>query len=176
MTSIDSFSSPGQARTASGRKVRKSNDLNILFNSRYRNPDNVKTLMGELQPLAPALGKAFAIIAVMTHGPNLPTGLEDHNLRHSLFMAAAKCALSDEQIQAVLAHPEKEEKRILYHKLLTTSCRPFSTMLYIEARDFFQTRVTDALYIILSTNCTWDFEVTNPCFISKYCLIASDYT
>ena len=101
------------------------------------NQDKIKTLMGELQPL----GKAFAIIAVMTHGPSLPTELADHNLRHRLFMAAAKYALSDEEIQAVLAHPDKEEKRIYYYNLLTTSCRPFSTTLYNEARDFFQTRV-----------------------------------
>ncbi len=51
--------------------------------------------MGELQPL----GKAFAIIAVMTHGPNLPTELAERNLRHCLFIAAAKYALSDEGIQ-----------------------------------------------------------------------------
>ena len=79
----------------------------------------------------------------MTHGPNLPTELADHNLRHRLFLAAAKYALSDEEIQAVLAHPDKEEKRIYYYNLLTTSCRPFSTTLYNETNEFFQTRVFD---------------------------------
>jgi hypothetical protein len=95
--------------------------------------------MGELQPL----GKAFAIIAVimMAHGPNLPTELADHNLRHRLFVAEAQYALSDEEIRTVLAYPHKEEKRIYDHNLVTTSCRPFSTTLYNEARDFFQTRV-----------------------------------
>jgi hypothetical protein len=53
------------------------------------NQDKIKTLMGELQPL----GKAFAIIAVMSHGPNLPTGLAHHNLRHRIFMAAAQYAM-----------------------------------------------------------------------------------
>ncbi len=95
--------------------------------------------MGELQPL----GKAFAIIAAraMTHGPNFPTVLAEHNLCHSLFMAAAKYSLSDEEIQTVLEHQDKEEKCIYYHNLLTTTGRPLSTALYNEARDFFQTRV-----------------------------------
>ncbi len=110
----------------------------------------------------------------MTHGPNLPTELADHNLRHSLFMAAAKNALSNEEIQAVLAHSDKEEKRIYYHNLLTTG--PFSTTLYNEAREFFRQEFSDDPYIILSTDCTSDFKVTNLCLISKYCLIPSDYT
>jgi hypothetical protein len=40
---LDSYSTPGRARTASGRKVRKTKALNIMFNSRYMNPQNVKT-------------------------------------------------------------------------------------------------------------------------------------
>ena len=86
--------------------------------------------MGELMPL----GKAFAIIAVMTHGPNLPTELSQHNERHSIFMAAAQYALSAEDITTVLAHPDADEKRIYYHNLITTSCRPLNTLLYNEAR------------------------------------------
>ncbi len=61
--------------------------------------------MGELQPME----KAVAIIAVMTHGPNLPTELAEHNPHHSLFMAAAKYALSDEKIQTILDHPNREK-------------------------------------------------------------------
>ena len=48
-----------------------------MFGSRYRNPANRKELMGELMPL----GKAYAIIAVMTHGPDLPTEITLHNER-----------------------------------------------------------------------------------------------
>ncbi len=124
-----------------------------MFNSRYRHPgpDNVKTLMGELQPL----GKAFAIIAGMMHRPNhdLPTKLAGHNLYRRLFLAAAQYALSDEEIRTVLAHPNQEEKSIFYHYLL---CCPLSTTLYNEASVFFRPEFLDALYIILCTNFTWD--------------------
>ena len=93
--------------------------------------------MGELMPL----GKAFAIIAVMTHGPDLPTELSLHNERHRIFMAAAQYALSEEDIATVLAHKDQDEKRIYYHNLLTTSCRPLNTLIYNEAREYFQEKV-----------------------------------
>ena len=93
--------------------------------------------MGELMPL----GKAFAIIAVMTHGPDLPTELSMHNERHRIFMAAAQYALSEEDIATVLAHKDQDEKRIYYHNLLTTSCRPLNTLIYNEAREYFQEKV-----------------------------------
>ena len=108
-----------------------------MFSSRYRNPANRKELMGELMPL----GKAFAIIAVMTHGPDLPTEISLHNERHSIFMAAAQYALSADDIKTVLEHTDAEGKRIYYHTLLTSSTRPLHTLLYNEAREFFQDRV-----------------------------------
>lgn len=92
--------------------------------------------MGELMPL----GKAFAIIAVMTHGPDLPTELSLHNERHRIFMAAAQYALSEEDIATVLAHKDQGEKRIYYHNLLTTSCRALN-LIYNEAREYFQEKV-----------------------------------
>ena len=128
-------SRPG--RTPSGRMDRKNNPLNKMFGSRYRNPENTKVLMGELMPL----GKAFAIIAVMTHGPDLPTEISLHNERHRIFMAAAQYALSEADIKAVLDHPVAEDKRTYYHNLLASSCRPLNTLLYNEARDFFQDEV-----------------------------------
>jgi hypothetical protein len=130
----DFESSPG--RTASGRKARKTNALNMMFGSKYRHPDNKQTLMGQEQPL----GKAFAIMAVMMHGPDLPTEISLHNERHKIFMAAAPYAMSKSDIDAVLAHPDQAEKIIYYHNLLTTSCRPF-TLLYNDAREFFQDKV-----------------------------------
>ena len=93
--------------------------------------------MGELMPL----GKAYAIIAVMTHGPDLPTELSLHNERHSIFMAAAQYALSADDIKSVLEHPDAEDKRTYYHTLLTSSSRPPKTLLYNEARNFFQDKV-----------------------------------
>jgi hypothetical protein len=78
---LDSSFSPGHGRTKSGRKVRKTNSLNMMFNSRYRHPDNQEKYMGELMPL----GKVYAIIAVMTHGPDLPTEISQHNERHRIF-------------------------------------------------------------------------------------------
>ena len=54
---------PPPGRTLSGRKARKTNSLNQLFNSRYRNPEIGELLMGEQQ----TLGKAFAILAFMVH-------------------------------------------------------------------------------------------------------------
>jgi hypothetical protein len=79
--------------------------------------------MGELMPL----GKAFAIIAVMTHGPDLPTELSLHNERHRIFMAAAQYASSEADIKIVLEHPDAENKRTYYHNLLTSRCRPLNT-------------------------------------------------
>ncbi len=124
-------------RTLSGRKARKTNALNVMFGSKYRHIDNRQTLMGQEQPL----GKAFAILAVMMHGPDLPTELSDHNERHRIFMAAAPYAMSKSDIDAVLAHPDQEEKKIYYHNLLTTSCRPVLALMYNDARDFFQKKV-----------------------------------
>jgi hypothetical protein len=93
--------------------------------------------MGELMPL----GKAFAIIAVMTHGPNIPTEISLHNERHRIFVAAAQYCLSEEDIACVLAHKDQDEKRTYYHNLLTTSCRGLTVLLRNEAREFFQTKV-----------------------------------
>ena len=128
-------SRPG--RTQSGRIDRKNNPLNKRFGSRYRHPDNRKELMGELMPL----GKAYAIIAVMTHGPDLPTEITLHNERHSIFMAAAQYALSADDIKTVLEHPDHEEKVTYYHTLLASSSRPLNILLYNEAREFFQDKV-----------------------------------
>ena len=108
-----------------------------MYGSRYRHPDNEKRLMGELMPL----GKAFAVIAVMTHGPDLPTELSLHNERHRIFVAAAQYSLSEKDIAVVLAHRDEDDKRTYYHNLLTTSCRGLTSLLYNDARDFFQTRV-----------------------------------
>ena len=93
--------------------------------------------MGELMPL----GKAFAVIAVMTHGPNLPTELGQHNERHRIFIAAAQYALSEDDIQTVLECKDTEAKRIYNHNLMTTSTRGLTSLLYNEAREWFQTRV-----------------------------------
>ena len=93
--------------------------------------------MGELMPL----GKAYAIIAVMTHGPDLPTEISLHNERHSIFMAAAQYALTEDEIKTVLEHPVAADKRTYYHNLLASSCRPLNTLLYNEAREYFQDKV-----------------------------------
>jgi hypothetical protein len=129
--------SPGQGRTKSGRKIRKFNSLNMRFGSKYRHPDNEEKLMGELMPL----GKAYAIIAFMMHGPDLPTELAQHNERHWIFVTAAEYALSNEDLAAVMAHNDGDEKHIYYHNLLTTSTQSFSSLLYKEARYWFQNTV-----------------------------------
>jgi hypothetical protein len=130
-------SEPVPGRTSSGRRDRKSNALNLMFGSKYRNPANRETLMGQEQPL----GKAFAILAIMMHGPDLPTEYSQHAERHRIFMAAAPYALSKGDIETVLARTDQEEKKVYYHNLLTTSCRPVSAMMYNDARDFFQRKV-----------------------------------
>ena len=84
----DFESSPG--RTASGRKARKTNALNVMFGTKYRHPDNKQTLMGQEQPL----GKAFTVIM---HGPDLPTELSLHNEHHKIFMAAVPYAMSKQK-------------------------------------------------------------------------------
>ena len=127
------------SRTPSGRKSRKMNTLNLQFGSRYRNPDNETLLMGENQ----TLGKAYAILAVMMHGPDLPTELSQHKERLRIFIAAAPYALLADEITAVLAYQDSDldEIRVYLLGLLTTACRPLSTLLYNDARDFFQTEV-----------------------------------
>jgi hypothetical protein len=55
--------------------------------------------------------------------------------------------LSSGEIATVLADTDQEEKKIYYHNLLTTGCRPVSALLYNSARDFFQRKVfTSAKY------------------------------
>ena len=117
--------------------------------------------MGELMPL----GKAFAIIAVMTHGPDLPTELSMHNERHRIFMAAAQYALSEEDIATVLAHKDQDEKRIYYHNLLTTSCRPLNTLIYNAS--IFRRKCLHASVLMWSTSCIWGWESLKACLISK---------
>ena len=128
---------PPPGRTLSGRKVRKTNSLNLVFNSRYRNPENRELLMGEQQPL----GKAYAILAVMMHGPLLPTEIAQHDERRRIFIAAAPYAMSKDDIDSVLSHQDFDELRIYLHNLLTTSCRPITSLLFNDARNFFQTQV-----------------------------------
>ena len=76
--------------------------------------------------------------ASWTHGPDLPTELAAllalHNERRRIFMEAAQYAMSEEDIQTVLQHPDADDKKTYYHNLLTTSFRPLQTLLYKEAR------------------------------------------
>ena len=108
-----------------------------MFGSKYRHPDNTQTLMGQEQPL----GKAYAIMAVMMYGPDLPTEISLHSERQRIFMAAAPYAMSSSDIATVSAHPDDDERRIYFHNLLTTSCKPLSALLHNEARHFFQSFV-----------------------------------
>ena len=93
--------------------------------------------MGEQQ----TLGKAFAILAFMMHGPPLPTEIAQHNERRRIFIAAAPYAMSKDDIASVLDHQDFDELRIYLHNLLTTSCRPISSLLFNDASKFFQTQV-----------------------------------
>ena len=97
----------------------------------------MQTLMGQEQ----TLGKAYAIMAVMMHGPDLPTEISLHAERQRIFNAAAPYAMSSSDIATVLAHPDDGERRIYFHNLLTTSCKPLCAVLHNEARQFFQTCV-----------------------------------
>ena len=78
--------------------------------------------------------------ASWTHGPDLPTELAAllalHNERRRIFMEAAQYAMSEEDIQTVLQHPDADDKKTYHHNLLTTSFRPLQTLLYKEARHF----------------------------------------
>ena len=59
--------SPASEKTKSSHDSFK-NELTKRFGSKYRDPDNTKTLMGEHMPL----GKAYGIMAVCMFGPNGP--------------------------------------------------------------------------------------------------------
>ena len=80
------------------------------------------------------LGKAYAIMAVMMHGPNLPTELNQHSERHRIFLAAAPYAMSKSDIETVLESSDQDEKKIYLHNLLTTSCRPVSAMIMYDVQ------------------------------------------
>jgi hypothetical protein len=92
--------------------------------------------MGELH----SIGTAFAILAVMMHGPECPTEISQHKARERIFMAAAKYALTADEIKTIMGHKEEGDKIVYYHGLLTTGLRPI-TLLYNDARDFFQNKV-----------------------------------
>ena len=77
------------------------------------------------------LGKVFAIMAVMMHGPDLPTEISQQNTgkRHRIFMAAAPNAMGNLKIDIdfVLESADWIEKIIYYYNnLLTTGCRPIA--------------------------------------------------
>jgi hypothetical protein len=59
-----------------------------------------------------------------------------HNERRRIFMQAAQNAMSEEDIQTVLQHPDADDKKTYHHNLLTTSFRLLQTLLYKEARHF----------------------------------------
>ena len=142
---------PPPGRTLSGRKARKTNSLNQLFNSRHQNPEIGELLMGEQQ----TLGKAFAILAFMMHGPPLPTEIAQHNERRRIFIAAAPYAMSKDDIASVLDHQDFDELRIYLHNLLTTSCRPITSLLFNDARTFFfRHKFLFPQSIMLNTRCT----------------------
>lgn len=131
-----------------------------MFGSKYRHPHNKRKLMGQEQPL----GKAYAIMAVMMYGPNLPTEMSLHKDREQIFSAAAPYALSSADIEHVSAHPDDDEKRVYFQNLLTTSCRPFSTLLYNEARNFFQSFVFTSPKINLEYKLHLGLESTQSVF------------
>jgi hypothetical protein len=88
---------PGR-RTDSGRKSRKTNPLNALFGSRYRNPENQETLMGELH----SIGIAFAILSVMMHGPECPTEISNfhsHKCKPNIYITL--CSAPGTEIQKI---------------------------------------------------------------------------
>ena len=128
--------SPRPGRTHSGRKARKTNPLNVMYSSKFRNPTNDVKLMGELHNL----GTAFAIMTVALYGPDQPTEISQHMERERIFLGAAKYAMSEADIEAVLQHDDHQERIIYYHNLLTTSVRPIA-LIYNHARDFFQNKV-----------------------------------
>ena len=56
------------------------------------------------------LGKAFAIMAVMMHGPDIPTEQKQHNERHRIFMASTQYALSKVTLISFWQAPIGERK------------------------------------------------------------------
>ncbi len=61
-------------RETKSRRTSSRNELTVRFGSKYRDPENIRELMSDKQPL----GKAFGIIAVYMFGPNLPTEKSRH--------------------------------------------------------------------------------------------------
>jgi hypothetical protein len=106
------------------------------------------------------------MIAVMTHGSDLPTEISLHNERHRNFVQAAQYALSEEEIYTVLAHKDAGEKRTYYHNLLITSTSALTALLYNDARQYFQKQVFASI-TMRSTNCTWGWDRPKACLISK---------
>ncbi len=113
------------SKTLSDRKVRKTNSLNMVFNSRYRNPDNQELPMGELQPL----GKAYTILAVMMHGPVLPAEKAQHDERRriSLWRPHMPCqrwywqyfkSLSPRSWRAAYLPPQVTDNQLSTHRFI----------------------------------------------------------
>ena len=92
--------------------------------------------MGKLH----SIGTAFAIIAVVLHGPEIQTEGQEHLARERIFKAAAKYALSAAETQFVLDHKDQNDKLTYYLGLMSTASRPIG-LLFNDARDFFQNKV-----------------------------------
>ena len=93
--------SPASGKTKSGRETFK-NELTKRFGSKYWDPADTKTLMGEHMPL----GKAFGIMAVCMFGPGLPTEKLRHMDRLECWKNAAKYACNKDTIKTVLEWPD----------------------------------------------------------------------
>ncbi len=124
---------PGSGKTKSGRTSFK-NELTKLFGSKYRDPDNTKTLMDELMPL----GKAYGIMAVCMFGPGLPTEKLRHMDRVEYWKNAAKYSLNKDTIKTVLDWPDQKALVTYMQGLLSTALVCIRTDLPNSARTYGQ--------------------------------------
>ena len=156
--------SPGSGKNKSGRESFK-NELTRRFGSKHRDPDNTKTLMGELMPLGKAF--KFGIMAVCMFGPDLPTEKIRHADRLECWMNAAKYAFNKDTIEAVSGLPDQRVLTVYLQGLLSTALVCINTDLPNSARAYGQHTVllgSEAL----KCSCTWALTRMNLSWTSKY--------
>ena len=162
MSDTEQLLSPASEKTKSGRDSFK-NELTKRFGSKYRDPYNTKTLMGELMPLR----QAFGIMAVCMYGPGLPSEKHRHMDRLECWKNAAKYALNHDNIKTILEWPHQKTLVAYLQGLLNTALVCIRTDLPNSARTYGQHTVFSGLRA-LKRSCPWALTRMSPAWSSKH--------
>jgi hypothetical protein len=129
----------GETLTKKGRVSIKQNLINAKYDSRYHCPENSRTLLGRLL----TLGKACGLVAVAAYGDDVPMENAGHCERVQIFESAAFYALSDEELDEILAIDEKSLKTYL-KGILTAGISIWQYIIPEEVHTHFESEIFSA--------------------------------